>query len=126
MGLLTPKRLQKPHAAQNFAPVQEKRAAAVIGGKVTRGSGSGFEKCDVRLKGVLRLECKCTAKKSFALTQSMLNTLEAATAGTEELPVIEVQYLDAKGKPKHTVYVMPKWAMETIILQHASRTKRIA
>lgn len=104
----------KPHPAQNRAPEQEQEAAHRLGGRVVKGSGSGFHKGDVRVPGVLRVECKSTSHDSFRLTKEIVCKIEDATAGSNELPVIEVEFLDASGKKDFSVCVMPSWALETI------------
>lgn len=104
----------KPHPAQNRAPQHEAQAARRLGGHVVKGSGSGFTKGDVRVPGVLRLECKTTSADSFRLTREIVRKIEDATAGTNELPCVEVEFLNAKGEREAAVCVMPSWALEML------------
>lgn len=98
------------------APRQEKQAAQRLGGEVVKGSGSGFEKGDVRVKGVMRLEAKCTKNKSFSVTREMISKIEAAalSAGDGEVPAMIIEFLSQDGKPLHEVAVVPTWVLDAI------------
>ena len=83
MSLATPKRLKKQvtlSAAHRHAPKHEKTTAKRLGGKLTAGSGSKTEKGDIVVKGVLRLELKCTTRKSYSLTRETWAKIDAAAA----------------------------------------------
>lgn len=90
----------------------EKAAAKRVGGRQTASSGNKwYDKGDVRLKGVTRIECKTTKHASFSVTLEMIDKIEAAVAGAGEVPVIEIEL--ALGQAK--VFVVPAWAMDSLL-----------
>lgn len=110
--LRLPKALRQAQSPSHVrAATQEKTAAKRLGGDVTRGSGSGRVKADVRLKDLVRLECKTTKHKSFSVTSEIIEKVENAALGTNEIPVIEVEL--ELGAQK--VYVVPAWAMDLLL-----------
>lgn len=109
MKLITPKRLRADNA-KTRSLTQEKQRAKELGGYATRGSGAGREKGDVRKKGVLRLECKTTSAKSFRVTQEMIDKIEEAALTHDEVPAIEVEFLNESGKPYRSVTIIPTYA----------------
>lgn len=104
-----PKRMQQSPSHER-ARHQEAEAAARIGGRTTKGSGSGNEKGDARAYKLVRVECKTTKHKSFRVTTDIIRKLEEAVAGADEIPVLEVEL-----ELKHRVYVVPAWAMELML-----------
>jgi hypothetical protein len=116
MGLKVPKSRQFGRAVTHTrAPKQEKSRAATLKGRTVKGSGSGHEKGDVRIEKVIRLECKNTIHKSFSVTQKMIEKIENAALASGELPAIEVEFVDAEGKLKHRVAILPSYALEMLI-----------
>lgn len=114
--LKTPKRLQGvKKKAHNRSPKQEKEIASRLGGKTVKGSGCGFDKGDVRVKNVVRIEAKCTQKKSFSITQEMINKIEDAACAAGELPFMEVEFLDQNGKTLNKVAVCPTWVIDMAV-----------
>ena len=109
--LRTPKRLAGQSSAHNRSKVQEKGLAARVGGRQTKGSGSGYEQGDVRLKKLLRIEAKTTAHKSFSVTEEMIDKIEAACVGTGEIPIMQVELRLGARK----LIVMPDWALDWIV-----------
>lgn len=97
------------------APRMEKEKAERLGGALVPGSGVGQTKGDVRIKGVARLECKTTQKKSFSITQEMIEKIENAVVGLGELPIVLVEFNDGFGKPLKTVAVLPFYALEELL-----------
>jgi hypothetical protein len=91
--------------------VQEAGLAKRVGGVVVKGSGSGDERGDVRLKGVVRIEAKTTAAASFSVTVDIIRKLNNAVAGTKEIPILEVEILSGAMK----LIVMPSWALDIIL-----------
>lgn len=75
----------------------EKNLAKTVGGRRTAGSGNKKEKGDVRLNGVMRIEHKATQKKSFSVTKEMLEKIELAARGCDEIPILVVEFLDERG-----------------------------
>jgi hypothetical protein len=75
----------------------EKEIAKEVGGRRTAGSGNKKEKGDVRLNGVMRIEHKATQKKSFSVTYEMLEKIELAARGCDEIPILVVEFLDQRG-----------------------------
>lgn len=114
--LRVPKRLQGgKKVAHNHAPKQERLAAKTLGGKVVKGSGSGDERGDVRVKGVVRLECKCTAKKSFTLTRAMVEKIEAAALSAGEVPAMQIEFINDAGKVLHRVALVPTYVLDELV-----------
>jgi Holliday junction resolvase len=79
---------------------------------VIKGSGNGRIKGDVRVPGLLRIECKTTRTGGYRVRWETIEKIseESIFAGAGEVPVIEVQ-LERTG----SVYVVPAWAMEMLI-----------
>lgn len=119
MSLRLPKRLEGATPSHARARAQEAIAAKRIGGVGVKGSGSGDERGDVRLKGFVRLEAKTTKHASFAVTAEIIAKLERAVFGSGEVPILQVEL----GLGTHKVLVMPDWALDLIVeaLQHAKR-----
>jgi len=83
---------------------QEAEAAKLFGGETQKGSGSGpYQKGDVRVKGKLRIECKQTKYSSFRITEEMIDKIEADAFGSDEVPVIEVLFLNT-GKKAYVLH----------------------
>jgi hypothetical protein len=105
----------KTSPAYKHSPKQEKRIAKQVGGYRTPGSGSKKQKGDVRIKGLLRVECKATSRKSFSVTREMLIKIEDAVGATGELPILQVEFLDAKGKIDGSFAVVATSIIEKLI-----------
>lgn len=101
--------------AHERSPQQEEEAAQRIGGKVVKGSGSGPERGDVRLKGVLRLEVKCTSHKSFSVTREMVRKIEDAALASSEMPAIEIEFLTKDGEVESRLLVLPSYALDKLL-----------
>lgn len=93
---------------------QEKELASRFRGRMTRGSGRGNEKGDVRVRGLLRIEAKTTKHKSFSVTREMVDKIENAAITTGELPALIVEFNDGGAKVSELA-VIPVWALETLI-----------
>lgn len=126
-----PKRLRGPSPAHNHAPVQEAKAAARIGGAVTRGSGNGYVKGDARRPGLVRVECKSTSAKSFSVTRDTMEKIEAAAFGADEVPVLQVELLGPSAPGlcdmvvQKRVYVVPDWALEDLFDRLVTQHEKI-
>ena len=107
----TPKRLQGQTPSHARSRSQEKGLATRIGGYVTKGSGSGYEQGDVRLKKLVRIEAKTTAHKSFSVTQELIDKIEAAVVGTGEIPIMQIEICGGAKK----VILMPDWALDFLV-----------
>ena len=108
--LKLPKRLktfQTPSHARS--PKQERELAGALAGEVTRGSGCGRTKGDVRVKGVLRVEAKTTKHKSFSVTTDMIEKIENAAITEGEVPAIVVEL-----QSRVSVAVIPVYVLEMI------------
>lgn len=101
--------------SHRHAPKQERAVAKRLNARLTKGSGAGEEKGDCRVKGVARIECKCTSKKSFSVTREMIDKIEMAACSAGELPMIEIQFLDDRGKVTHTCAVVPSYAIDYLV-----------
>ena len=94
---------------------QEKELAKRSGGQRVPGSGSGYQKGDVRVKGVVRIEAKTTKNDSFRVTRTMVNKITEAGMLHNELPVILVEFIDECGRPEQEVLVMPSYALDILL-----------
>lgn len=113
--LRTPKRSKGVKTpSHNRAPKQEKSLAGRLGGNTVKGSGCGFEKGDVRIKGVARIEAKCTKNKSFSVTREMVEKIENAALNSGELPAMVIEFLDEHGNPTHELAVVPTYVLDIL------------
>jgi len=103
------------------APKQEKESASRFGGHTVKGSGSGQEKGDVRVTGICRIECKTTLKKSFSVTRDMVQKIEDAALMTGEVPAIQIEFLDDRGTPEHSLVVVPTYVLDQICNQSQNK-----
>ena len=103
------------------APRQERALAATLGGRTTSGSGSKTEKGDVRVKGVLRVEAKCTRHKSYSLSLETFEKVEdaASLCNPAEVPVMHVEFLDPAGNPIKGLYIVRQDDFEELIRNQA-------
>jgi hypothetical protein len=116
MTLATPKRLGggTVHKSQQRSKYQEKSTAKALGGRVTKASGSGiFEKADVRVKGIIRVESKTTIHRSFSVTQAIIDKIENQALAAGELPAMDIEILGGQ----RACYVLPRWALESLVTQ---------
>lgn len=88
----------KQSKAYHASPKLEKKLATKVGGYRTAGSGNKREKGDVRKRGVTRLEHKATQAASFRVTTEMLEKLELAARGCDEIPIMVIDFLDDRGR----------------------------
>jgi hypothetical protein len=98
--------------SQKRSRAQEKRAASRWGGKRQPASGAGTEKGDVRVKGVVRGECKLTRSSSYTLKLKDLETLEKQAALNEE-PVFEIEFQGVY--PSKRYVVLPGWVYDSYL-----------
>lgn len=101
--------------AYNRAPAQEREAAGRLGGRTTPASGSLREKGDVRVSGILRLECKATAKKSFSVTRDMVRKITEAGELSGEIPAVEIEFLPVSGQFHGRVAVVPVYVLNQLV-----------
>ncbi len=99
-------------AAHRRSPVQEGELAARFGGKLVKGSGCGFDKGDVRVRGKVLIEAKTTERKSFSVTREIIDKLESAACSNGEIPVLVVEFI---GERKQTLCVIPEWALNSLM-----------
>lgn len=86
----------------------ERKLAGRVNGRRTSGSGNQWQKGDVVKKGVARFEHKATSKQSFRVTTDMLEKLELAARGSDEIPILVVDFLDSRGKThQREIAVLP-------------------
>ena len=114
-GLSVPKNKGGTTESHRYAREQEKAAADLIGGRVTPGSGNGYQKGDARRRKLVRVECKCTSHISFRVTREMMDKLQEGVFGSGEVPVLQVDMLDVDGDRHDRFYVISEWAMEDLL-----------
>lgn len=95
--------------SQKRSHQQEKRAAKRLGGRVQPASGAGRAKGDVRVPGVLRMECKFTRANSYSLRLDLLEKIEKECEGGEQ-PAFEIEFQGVY-PPKRYV-VVPFWVYD--------------
>lgn len=110
MGAL-PKRLQGNTPSHARSRVQEKETAQRVGGNVTRRSGAGLVKGDVCVKNIARIENKTTKNKSFSVTTDLIDKLENAVAGSNEIPFFQIELNGGT----HKFVVLPNSYLEDLI-----------
>ena len=112
--MLRAPRGQKQSKSHTHAPRQEARVARRLSGQVTIGSGNKDIKGDVRIKGVARIECKCTQAKSFSITREMARKIEEAALGAGEVPAIQIDFLDG-ATVVHSLCVVPAYVLDGLV-----------
>lgn len=101
-------RQSKQSKAYHASPKLEKGLAKRLKGYRTSGSGNKKEKGDVRVRGITRVEHKGTQAASFRVTKEMLDKIENAGRGCDEIPVLVVDFLDARGNSeRREIAVLP-------------------
>jgi len=102
------------HPSQNRAAKQESETAERIGGAVTHNSGAGaFEKGDIRIKGLVRVEAKTTKRASYSITRELIDKIEGHALQAGEIPAALIEVSNDDGARE--CYVVPKWAFEMLI-----------
>ena len=91
-------REQKQSKAYRASAGLEKNLAKRTKGYRTAGSGNKKEKGDVRVRGIARIEHKATGNQSFRVTTEMLEKIELAARGCDEIPVMVIDFLDDRGR----------------------------
>ena len=98
------------------AKKQEKMLAKRGGGEMVPGSGSSYQKGDVKkYNGVYRIEAKTTKNKSFSVTREMIRKIEEASLSNGELPAMVIEFIDEQGKPQMEVAVVPTYVLDEVI-----------
>ncbi len=117
MVLALPRHMRnnKQHVAQSRSVVQEKDRAKQLGAKRVPMSGAGDTKGDVRMKNVVRMELKTTQAKSFSVSREIISKIENAALTSNEIPAIEVEFIDRNGKPECSVCIVPTYIIEMLM-----------
>ena len=102
---------RQPHLR---APKQEAELAKRGGGQTTPGSGSGYQKGDVKgYRGFIRIEAKTTSHDSFRVTQEMLDKIEEAALANQEIPVLIIEF-QKHGRKVREVAVVPSYILDEL------------
>ena len=97
------------------APKQEKEIAKRIGGRITVASGAKqFEKGDARKKRVVRVEAKTTKNRSFSVTTEMIQKIEDAALGADEMPVLVIELNNTDPRQRMSVAVVPLYVLDLL------------
>lgn len=102
-------------SAYKRAPKQEKAAVARLKGRAIPASGAKFRKGDVEVPDLVRIECKATEADSFRVTKGMLRTIENASIGSGQIPMMEIEFVDENGKTLYAACVMKRSAITSLI-----------
>lgn len=103
---------------------QEKETAKRLGGHTVLASGSMHTKGDVQVRRAARVECKATQKKSFSVTQEMLDKIIIAGTNNDEIPYIEIEFLDEAGAVTRRVAVLQSVDFEDILHEHIQARRK--
>lgn len=110
MGAI-PKRMQGQTPSHARSRQQEKETADRTGGRTTHRSGAGLIKGDVRIKGIARIENKTTKHRSYSVTCETIDKLDAAVAGSNEIPMMQIELNGGT----HKFVLIPDLYLEDII-----------
>jgi Holliday junction resolvase len=110
------KKPKKPKASPSHirARKQEKEVAKRLRGITTPASGAKEMKGDVRVRDIVRIECKTTKNKSFSVTLDMVRKIEDAAIPSGEIPVMLIEFNDGDGNPICEVAVVPSYVLEDL------------
>lgn len=103
-------RKARPSPSHTRAKEQEREIAA----RLVPRSGAGDVKGDVRVKNVLRIECKTTKNKSFSVTLDMLRKIEDAAVSAGEMPALIIEFNDGQGNKIGDVAVVPSYVLNEL------------
>lgn len=121
LSKLRDKAAKKLPNAYKYAPKQEKKLATKLAlhrvASRVPGSGAGKKKGDVQVNGIARIEAKATSRKSFSITRDMIDKITDGAGATNEVPIIQVDFLDPKGKLSHSCAVVPMYVLERLIAE---------
>lgn len=115
LGRTLPDRKKPRRAKPSPSHIRSKQQEREIAERLVPRSGAGMIKGDVRIKGVLRVECKTTKHQSFSVTRDMLRKIEDAAAASGELPAIVVEFNDGEGNKVSEVAVVPIYVLNELI-----------
>lgn len=102
-------------ASHKRAKKQEREVAKRTLGKLTPASGALAVKGDVRVKNVVRIECKTTKHKSFSVSLDMLDRLEEAATLAGEMPVLVVEFNDGAGRKLGELVICPGYVLDSLL-----------
>lgn len=94
--------------------VRSKKQEREIAARLVPRSGAGEVKGDVRIKNVVRVECKTTKNKSFSVTLDMVKVLEDAAVSTGEMPAIIIEFNDGRGRRISELAVVPTYVLNEL------------
>jgi hypothetical protein len=114
-----PKGQNRKHKAANYSPKQERRVADLVGGKNTPASGAKEIKGDIRLKGLLRVECKATEKPEYILTHKVIDKIKEQALTCAELPCVQVDFL---GETIRKVYILEMFTLPEEVVNNFQLT----
>lgn len=79
--------------------LQEKRVAEGMDARVQKASGAtDFAKGDVRKRGIVKVECKTTAKNSYVLKTQEIHKIKAEAAQHAESWAMQVEFQKPMGQ----------------------------
>lgn len=78
----------------------------LIGGRAIPASGAKFRKGDAEVPNLVRIECKATQADSFRVTKEMIGKVTNAALASNQVPFIEIEFINDKGKPIDAYCVM--------------------
>lgn len=120
---MTVSKLKKPRRELKFTTAAHRHAAKqesslakkLAGGQTVPRSGAGMTKGDVRVKGLCRVECKCTTKPSFSVNRELLDKIGHAAMSAGEIPALTIRFIDHDERTLDEVAVIRVADLETLI-----------
>jgi hypothetical protein len=102
--------------AYNRSKFQEKETKErLIGGRAIPASGAKFRKADVEVIDLARIECKATGAKSFSVTREMIRKVEEAGMLSNQIPYIEIEFVNLKGQATDSACVLTRHALTALL-----------
>jgi hypothetical protein len=113
------KRRKLTGAAYKRSRKQEAENVERLQGRAIPASGSRFRKGDTEKPDIVRVECKSTEHKSFRVTRGMMQKVYEACILENQVPAIEVEFVDNVSNVLDSYYVMRRADAERLIMRIA-------
>ena len=114
LGRSPPERKKPRKATPSASHIRSKAQEREIAARLVPRSGAGMIKGDVRVTGVLRIECKTTKHKSFSVTLDMVRKIEEAAAQAGEMPALVIEFNDGAGNKVAELAVVPVYVLNEL------------
>jgi len=103
-------------AAYKRAPKQEREKKEKLkGARLIPASGARFRKGDAEVPNLARIECKATQAMSFSVTRLMMRKIEDAGILNNQIPYIEIEFVNERGAVQESACVLSRHALTTLL-----------